>query len=106
MDLIAAQTPPTEDGQIHKHTSVRSERLNSPGILTISQNNKKVQMVAISCAFDLFLEESYCAKKRKYHSLFTAIENLGYQSVEWPSFWQRRSRSQAGGTWTLRWGAT
>ena len=28
---------------------------------------------------DLFLEESYSAKKLKYHSLITASENIGYK---------------------------
>ena len=61
-NLIAAQTPGTEDEQTHTHTTVRPEWYNSsadtfsgiantPDASTISQKDKKVQMFEISSVF-------------------------------------------------------
>ncbi len=90
VDLIAAQIPCVADEQIFKHTTVQSEWFNSPAntflgiantpdIINISQNGKTVTLFEVSCAFDLFMEDSYCSKILKYQSLISTVENLGYK---------------------------
>ncbi len=90
VDLIAAQIPCVADEQIFKHTTVQSEWFNSPAntflgiantpdIVNISQNRKTATLFEVSCAFDLFMEDSYCSKILKYQSLISTIENLGYK---------------------------
>lgn len=62
VDLIVAQTPRTEDEQIHKQTTVCFEWFHSSAdtfsglanpldIFTISRNDKNVILFDISCAF-------------------------------------------------------
>ncbi len=92
VELIAAQIPCVADEQIFKHTThtVQSEWFNSPAntflgiaktpdIVNISQNGKTVTLFEMSCAFDLFMEDSYCSKILKYQSLISTVENLGYK---------------------------
>ncbi len=52
---------------------------NTPDIVNISQNRKTATLFEVSCAFDLFMEDSYCSKILKYQSLISTIENLGYK---------------------------
>ncbi len=77
VELFAAQIPCVADEQIFKHTTVQSKWFNSPAntflgiantpdIVNISQNGKKVTLFEVSCAFDLFMEDSYCSKILKY----------------------------------------
>ncbi len=35
---------------------------NTPDIVDISQNRKTATLFEVSCAFDLFMEDSYCSK--------------------------------------------
>ncbi len=90
VELIAAQIPCMADEQIFKHTTAQSKWFNSPAntflgiantpdIVNISQNGKKVTLFEVSCAFDLFMEDSYCSKILKYQSLISTVENLGYK---------------------------
>ncbi len=90
VELIAAQIPCLADEQIFKHTTVQSKWFNSPAntflgiantpdIVNISQNGQKVTLFEVSCAFDLFMEDSYCSKILKYQSLISTVENLGYK---------------------------
>jgi len=51
----------------------------TPDIVNISQNGKKVTLFEMLCAFDLFMEDSYCSKILKYQSLISTTENLGYK---------------------------
>ncbi len=51
----------------------------TPDIVNISQNGKTVTLFEVSCAFDLFMEDSYCSKILKYQSLILTVENLGYK---------------------------
>ncbi len=88
-DSVCHQTGQTGE-QIFKHTTVQSKWFNSPAntflgiantpdIVNISQNGKKVTLFEVSCAFDLFMEDSYCSKILKYQSLISTVENLGYK---------------------------
>ena len=71
---------------IFKQTTVQYEWFNSPAntflgipntphIVIVSQNSKHVGLLEVLCAFDLFMEDSYCPKTVK----LSTIERLGYK---------------------------
>lgn len=76
MNIISAQITCNQNEQIFKHIAVHPKWFNSPAdifsgitktpdIVTIFQNNKKVRIFEISCAFDLFMDDSYYTKTSK-----------------------------------------